>query len=94
MCNYNAVEFSTRIDNYIPLIYMDVITYPCHNTHASLSNLLLKEPREFSVIKYLQKMFKLVEFIIALIYFQNAHVITLSGDDRLINAAFSKWEIK
>ena len=50
MRDFNAVEYSTWMDNYIPLIYMYVISYPCPHPHASLVNLLIKSPRSFQVL--------------------------------------------
>ena len=34
--NFNAIEFSVWISNYIIQFYMDVITYPCPNPDTAL----------------------------------------------------------
>ena len=35
------------MSNYIPLFYMDVLTYPCPNPNAGLANLIVKEAPEW-----------------------------------------------
>ena len=34
-----AVDIRTRVSNYIPLIYIDEITYPSPNTDVAVANL-------------------------------------------------------
>ena len=38
-----SVEFKTRMSHYIPLFYMDIITYPLPNCHASQLISVVKE---------------------------------------------------
>ena len=40
---YTATEISVGIRDYTPVVYMDVINYPCLKSNVGLSNLCLEE---------------------------------------------------